>query len=388
MRSRLFAAGLLLAISNWMVLSPASGQVGVWFYNTPGTEPSNVVKLRFRFSVGQNEGSINASPKIKLILGTIRVWGGSGGPTYILEANLYTSKWQYEDPACPPPGPPAGLQGEEVYDQASLRMAIPDYVGEGKTGCRTFSPEMFPRQTYEIDYIQGLFKTDMMSQTNLNGECGLVEIERGPLVSDKSGWKCSQDLSAGTEFRQWDVHVTIGGVRHAMAFAVPNENGRYLYPLEMPSLTTEFFANIGLFQVFYWEFAYQREGETNWSAMPRWKLRRDDGLSGRPYGVRVVQIGSRNVLEVSNTGGSPPYIGLNTVFDLPFDKPVLSIRSEPPDVVLSWSTNHPGYVVNECTSLASAVWGPLTNSPPSALLSCIVTSRPVDVVSFFRLALP
>lgn len=274
----------------------------------------------------------------------------------------------------------------ETYDHASLRVAIPDYILEGKTGCKTFSPEVFPRQTYEIDYIRGLFKTDMMSQIDLNGASGLVEIERGPIVSDRAGWKCSEDLPAGAEFRQWNVQVTIAGrVRYGMAFAVPDANGRYLYPFEMPSFTTEFFANTGLFQVFYWEFACQKEAQSTWRTMSQWKVLRDDGLPGRPYGVRVAQVGGRSVLELSNTGGSPPYLPLNTVFDLPENPPALRIRAQPPDVVLSWDTHWPGYVVYQSDSLRTTAWSTLADPLPSAAESCVVTTRCIHPQGFFRL---
>jgi hypothetical protein len=343
-----------------------------------------VVKVRYRFAIGLNRDNDEQPLKIKLILGTFRVWGNVG-TTYILETNYYTSRWTYDDHTCPPPGPPIGIIGEETFDESSIRIAIPDYVGEGKTGSKTFSVSEFPRQTYEIDYINGLFKTDMMYQSNMNDTSGLVEIERGELITDKTGWKCGEDLAIETDFRQWNVFVTVGGISHSMAFAVPNEHGSYFFPWEMPSFTSEFFAFDGLFQVFFWEFSYQREATENWVPMQRWKVQRDDQLPGRINGVRVVDFGGKQVLEMSNVGGPIPYLPKDTEFFLPFPMPSLNIESIPPDsAMLKWDSEFPGIDVFRSLDLSS--WSLLDEPVMSNGSSKSVTLEQGEF-EFFRLGL-
>jgi len=291
-RRRLFtltAVGILIYSSNAHAVIVVASQEQA---------PKYAVAARFSFFVATNSGSVNAFPKIKILFTTFRVWGGRPGDPadYMIETNIYSSRWTYHDYAYPA----RGLEGVETYDEASIRIATHDV--NGQTGCKTFAPAVFPRQSYNVDGIPGLYKTDMMCQANLNGQTGTVEISRGPIITDKSGWKHDSALPDDVIFRQWNVAVTFNGKRHDMAIALPAEHSRYLCYNEMPSISTEFMGNNGAFSVYYWGFEYLRERSDHWEPVAAWTVICAGTLPGStPAGARVVRWRGRYVLEISNT---------------------------------------------------------------------------------------
>ena len=114
-----------------------TGILPVW----DGPAPTDGIGIRYRFYVADNYGD-----SLKLIFADSRLRGPLP-ETYLLEYNIYDSGLRYDDwvSATWP------LQGTYVPQEASLRVAVPDYIGQGKTGAKTLDPVMFPRQTYEID---------------------------------------------------------------------------------------------------------------------------------------------------------------------------------------------------------------------------------------------
>jgi hypothetical protein len=311
-RIRLDVLAMLLALP-----MSVSAQVGIANYFPSGSEVADAIGVRYRVRYQTNAGSVNDFPKIKLILGTHRLYRPGSATTYIIETNSYTSRWTYSDPtcfaACTAGG--CGIAGTETYDQASLRPAIPDYVGLGRVGAKTFSASMFPRQTYQIDFT-GPVKTDLMAQANLNQKEAQVILVRGPVITDKTGWKCSGSLDSAT-YREWDAAVIIDGVTHLMAFAVPDADARYLIPGEIASFTSEFFANPGAFAVYVWDIGILPESDQRWRNVRQWQVFRVDTPAPTTYGARVAASAGHSVIEISNTAGSGAYLPLGTVFDVP-----------------------------------------------------------------------
>ena len=97
-----------------------------------------------------------------------------------------------------PPGPCWVRIGQA---QASLRLAIPDYnyhfgLTPGiTTGILTREPVGYPVQTYLIDNISNLYKSDAITQRSLNGLVALVTIERGGTLTKTGPYaRCGRPL--------------------------------------------------------------------------------------------------------------------------------------------------------------------------------------------------
>ena len=274
----------ITAPSAWAIPSGLTGVLPVW----EDAAPTDGVGVRFRFQVTDNE-----SENLKLIFGASRL-RGSGADTYLLEYNLYDRGLRYEDwvhTTWP-------LQGTQAYQQSSLRVAVPDYILKGKTGAKSFDTEMFPRQTYEIDGIDGLWKTDLISQRDMNHTEGRVELTRGDLVSDLSGWRADGNDLPTDIYRQWNVAVTFGERTYDMAFALPDDSARWLAPWEPINFYSEFLHSTGLFKVNYWDFGIKREG-LGWEPINTWRVSHHVG-SLETFGVSRTSLNDMPVITFSN----------------------------------------------------------------------------------------
>ena len=113
-----------------------NGNTGVRLYFTPGQEPDDITGLRYKFNVATNQ---QAGLDLKILFGASRLRGPNMLFTYLLEHNLYSRGLLYADPVCT--GWP--LLGTLTGNASSLRVAIPDYVGLGRTGAKSFAPARF-----------------------------------------------------------------------------------------------------------------------------------------------------------------------------------------------------------------------------------------------------
>jgi hypothetical protein len=266
-----------------------NGNLNVTGYFTPGDELFDIVGLRYRFHVATNQ---QPGIGLKIIFGFLRLFG-SAPETYLLENNLYTTGLLYSDHTCTfwP------LLGTLTLNEASLRMAVPDYVQLGDTGAKTFDSATFPRQSYNIDGGP-IEKTDMISQLNFNQITAQIEIARGELVADKSGWKCSGNLDSSS-YRQWDATVSLSSTDYWLAYALPDANAKYLLPFEFINFRTEFFLDAGDFQVYVWDFQILREGSQTWIPHNRFIIGDHCGDLSQ-YGARHADFDGARVIEISN----------------------------------------------------------------------------------------
>ncbi len=293
------------ASSKEHLLSQCNGNTNARVYFPPGSEINDIVGLRYAFNVAANTQS---GLDLKILFGFMRFYGTGGPETYLLESNLYASRLSYSDQVCtiwPLLGTPTG-------SEASLRVAVPDFNELGKTGAKTFDPIVFPRQSYKID-DGPIDKTDMISQLNLNGITGEVEIVRGSTVVDKTGWKCSGNLDAST-YQQWDVTVTIGAMQYPLAFALPLDNAAFFTAGEVINYVTEFFALSGQFQVFLWDHEIMSQHSGTWQPVEQWRVDNHCGDLNQ-YGVRVAEFAGNRAIEISNVGADD-YLGAGSVFSL------------------------------------------------------------------------
>lgn len=285
-----------------------NGNTNARVYFPPGEEITDIVAFRYRFLVNKNS---QAGLDLKILFAGPRLYAPGQTDTYSLESNVYTRGLEYSDPVCTT----WPLEGTLVGGEASLRVAIPDYNQMGLTGAKTTAPLEFPRQSYLIDGLP-IPKTDMISQINLNHVETEVIVARQGLVTDKTGWSCDGDLDQGTDFRQWDIVVSIAPFSYTMQFAVPDSNALYFAPWEAWNLWTEFFINEGDFEIFLWEFRYQRENSVAWEDVHSWIV---DNHCGEldAYGVTTTFFNSIPVMEISNDN-STDYFPADTIFSLPF----------------------------------------------------------------------
>lgn len=290
----------LISGSTWGIPYGLTGILPVW----DGPAPTDGVGIRFRFNVSENE-----SEHLKLIFGSSSL-RGPGSDTYLVEYNIYDRGLYYND-GTQTTWP---LLGSYVYQQASLRVAVPDYMLKGKTGTRTFDPVMFPRQTYEIDGIDGLWKTDLMSQTDMNQTEGNVILTRGELVTDLTNWRTDgTDLPADI-YRQWNIAVSFGGVTYDMAFVFPDANAKWLSSWQPMAFYSEFLHSAGLFKVNYWDFGLLREGASDWESINKWRVSHHDG-STEDFGVALSSYGGSPAIEFGNDPSSN-YLPTGSVIDI------------------------------------------------------------------------
>ncbi len=295
------AAGILVLAAGaaW-----AQGLTGMLPFFPPGEEVTDAVKAHYHFKVVANQ-----SPGGKILFGSNRFYG-TGPETYLTENNFYSNGLLYADEVCTS----WPLEGMPTFAVTTLRVAVPDYNLHGKTGARTFAPADFPRQSYNIDTATGAPKTDMISQFDLTGREGTVEISRGDIVTDHTGWKCSGPLDASV-YRQWNVVVTVDGVSYPVAFALPDDGAHYFTPYEILNFYTEFFQHPGLFKVHFWKLEVQRENSTTWIPL-RWFRVHNDAPTNTEWGVRITTDDGIRVLEVSNDAPAD-FFGDGATFMLP-----------------------------------------------------------------------
>ncbi len=291
---------------------PGNGIYGASATNalTPlGTQLSDIVALRYMFHVDGD-----TSDTIKILFGTTRLFGAAP-ETYIIETNLYATGLRYGSGICTT----WPLVGTTVARQSSLRIGAPDYVGDfdqtkgGRVGFKTRDTAFLPQQTYLIDNIPNLWKTDAITQQDMSGIDAQVSIARGDLVDSHSGWKCADDLSNDT-YRDWHVSIALNGVAHDVDLALPEQSAAYILPSEMLDLLTEFFQQPGLFRVYYWDIAVQRASSPTWIPLARWSVWRHDGYAV-DWGARRSVYKDRYVLELSNDGPAA-FADVNDVIDL------------------------------------------------------------------------
>jgi len=277
-----------------------TGILPVW----DGSEPTDGIGIRFQFYVADND-----SEGLKLIFADSRLRGPQPD-TYLLEYNIYSSGLLYDDwiyTTWP-------MQGTYTQKQASLRVAVPDYIGAGKTGVKTFDPTMFPRQTYEIDGIEGLWKTDLITQTDMNQIMGSVLMTRGDIITDLSGWRADGSYLPTDTYRQWNVSVDFGKQSYNMAFAFPNANAQWLASWEPLTFFSEFLHEDGLFRVNYWDFGIMREGTGEWEPINKWRVSHHDG-SLNDFGVIRSLLAGTPVIEFSNDPSST-YLPVDSIIDI------------------------------------------------------------------------
>jgi len=271
---------------------------------------SDITGVRFRVKVTENQ-----TVGVRIVFGFNRVYTPGSALSYITEYNTYADRYTYSDSACTT----WPLAGVHIDGQSSLRVGLTDYADGNQqpgptVGMRTGDRVNYPIQTYLVDNIPNLFKSDAITQFNMNGVEALVTMQRGGTLTDVSSFsRCGRQLLPGT-YRVWTFQTEIAGRPTATdSIVVPDANGQYIVQSEALNFASELLNQPGPYVVQYWDFAAIRESDPTWRAVttfitsPLYDGTRSD------FGVHVVDVNGVKGVEFSNRAGGS-YLARNTPF--------------------------------------------------------------------------
>jgi hypothetical protein len=295
------------------VASKVGGLGGV-FPLFPGN-PNDLIGVQYSFQV-----TANLSPALKIIFGSNASYTPGSTINYDIDSDVMSAQDVFANGGCTT-YPPLGTV---TNAEASLHNAVPDYpYGSGKqpalgSGINTSDPVNWPIQTLLIDDIPNTYKSDSISQFNINGLETQVTIQRGGTLTDVSGFanNCGVPMLS-TTYRMWTITTQVTGyptVTHQVV--LPDADAQYLLPYAYTmTFYSEFLNQSGTFTVQYWNFAYMRESNPVWTPvstlMTNWNY---DG-SGLDFGVHVVSVNGKDRVEFSNVPGNS-YLPGNLPFSI------------------------------------------------------------------------
>ncbi len=301
---------LALFISSSPVVATVYGTSGFIF---SGSLPPNIIEARYEFRVLKNE-----SPTIKIIFGWNRFYAPGNNNTHNIETNVYSDRIIYNNPACAT----WPMLGIIKPGESSIRIAAPDNLGlyvpslAGRFGVKTSDPILMPLQTYLVDNIPNLPKTDAVTQSNINGQWGRITIYRGDIASNLVNWKSCGETLPQEIYRQWLVRLELENQpTTTTTFIFPDAEARYLAPWEFLTFGSEFLHTNGSFTVRFWNMAYKTETSSVWIPMTTFITNANYDGTGIDFGVRVVNNENRDEVEMSNVPGEV-FLAANSVFHL------------------------------------------------------------------------
>jgi|GEM_PF-3912895 len=301
LRSALFA--VLAFFASGVALSGEQKVFGSAFldaYFAPGQEIDDAVKLRYRCRVAEN--TCTGAEMWKIIFGFHFLHTPGNAKTYEIQSNLYSWRFAYPHPSArKASGEVEGLRF--LPGESGLFLSVPDNHRDQKVGAQTRSPKMFPTLDQEIDGLRGLWKREQVSQANVTGETIALEIARGEMVTDFAGWSIHGELPAG-KYRRWTTTVCWAGATYQVDFVLPEDGARYLVPSRLMQIATEaFHIHPGRFTAYFWGFEVQRETETEWHPISKWKLTESDAKAGEnTWGMKRTIFEGHAGIEVSSDG--------------------------------------------------------------------------------------
>jgi hypothetical protein len=278
----------------------------------PGN-PSDLIGLQYRFQVVTNQ-----SQTLKIVFGDSKSYTPGSAISYDIESDVMSAQDTFADGGCTT-FPPLGTV---TNAQASLHNAVPDYPhGAGTqpaigSGINSNDPVNWPTQTILIDNIPNLYKSDSISQFNINGLETLVTIQRGGTLTDVSSFqRCGLPMLSGT-YRMWNLTTQVTGhgtVVHQVV--LPDADARFLFPPYTMQFYSEFLNQAGTFTVQYWNFAFMRESNPVWTTLSTLRTNWNYDGSGQDFGVHVVSMNGKDRVEFSNVSGNS-YLPGNLPFSI------------------------------------------------------------------------
>ncbi len=271
---------------------------------------SDITGVRFRVKVTEDQ-----TVGVRIVFGFNRVYAPGSVLSYITEYNTYADRYTYTDSICTT----WPLAGVHIDSQSSLRVGLTDYADGNQqpgptVGMRTGDAVNYPIQTYLVDNIPKLFKSDAITQFNMNGVEAFVTMQRGGTLTDVSGFsRCGRQLLPGT-YRVWIFQTEIAGKATAVdSIVVPDANGRYIVQNEALNFASELLNQPGPYVVQYWDFAAIRESDPVWRPVTTFVTSPIYDGTRSDFGVHVVNVDGMKRVEFSNRSGGS-YLPRNTPF--------------------------------------------------------------------------
>jgi hypothetical protein len=290
------SAGAITSIPATLTVTTVYGLGG--FQPVLPASVDNVTGVQFRFQVVANQ-----SQGEKIIFNNHTLTAPGSTIYYNIETNVYSGTQTFANGGCTT-WPELGAYTE---GEASLRNAAPDYpYGAGTqpaigTSMNTSDPINWPVQTYLIDGISNLWKSDSISQFGINGLETVVTIQQGSVLTDTSGFeRCALPMLPGA-FRMWTITTQVSG--HAAVvnqLVAPDADARYILPYAAMQYYSEFLNGPGPFTVQYWDFAYMTESNSVWTPVSTFTTNWNYDGSGQDFGVHVVSVNGQDRVEFSN----------------------------------------------------------------------------------------
>jgi hypothetical protein len=280
---------------------------------SPGV-PADLIGEQFKFQVVTDQ---DTGGKIIFGGGEFYTPGQSINSYYDFQMNVYSWSETYANGGCTT-YPPLGTT---TTAQASLRNATADYpYNSGQqtavgSAMNTSDPVNWPVQTYLIDNIPNLWKSDSMSQFSMNGLETLVTVQKGGTVTDISGFARCGIPMLSTTYRIWTITTQVAGYPAAVnQIIAPDADAQYIWPVEAMQIFTEFLgAPGGTFAVQYWGFAFMTESNPVWTPITTLTTMYPYDGDGTSFGEHVVSVIGQDRVEISNVPGNSYLPG-----DLPF----------------------------------------------------------------------
>jgi uncharacterized protein (TIGR03437 family) len=322
----------------------------------PGS-PSDIVGVQFRFLVSANESQAG-----RIIFGSHRFATPGSNITYLAETNVYSGSQTFANGGCTT----WPLLGDSAGAHASLRNATPDYVysfGQQPavgSAINTSDPVNWPVQTYLIDNISNLWKSDSISQFNINGVEALVTIQQSATLTDVSGFQRCGLRMLSTTYRTWTITTQVTGHDTVVnQIILPDADARYIAWWEPMNFYSEFLNGPGTFAVQYWDFAYIRESSPVWTPVSTFTTHPNYDGSGQDFGVHVVSVNGQDRVEFSNAPGNS-YLPGNLPFSISLNAFILTLSSVNVGEGSSTGTFSVG---TEPLTPSSATWTASSNAP-------------------------
>lgn len=282
--------------------------VGSTVYGLGGFAPAipsgvdDLIGVRATFQVVTNQSQIG-----KIIFNNHSLSSPGSAITYNIENNVYSSDLLFANGGCTT-YPPAGTATD---GRASLRNATPDYpYASGQqpalgSAINTSDSINWPVQTYLIDNIANLYKSDSISQANLNGVVVVVTIQRGSTLTDVSSFQRCGLPMLSTTYRMWTITTQVSGQADVVnQVVVPDADGRYIQSYAATQFYSEFLYSAGSFAVQYWDLAYMRESGATWTPVTNFTTNWNYDGAGQDFGMHVVSVNGQDRIEFSNVPGN------------------------------------------------------------------------------------
>lgn len=271
----------------------------------PARQLKRPVKFRFKVHVDKNECTPTPThPAWKIIFMYIFLRNSEDlskkyGLQFMLHSNrvIFPNETRLEG-GMPVGGPPT----KEITAETGMKFRVEDTHRDKKVGLKSRNVEKLPVLNLEIDGIKDYWERAAYIQEDMTGKTVSIEVARGDLAKDLSGWSIHGDMPPGN-YRIWTITASWDKQTQSVDCIAPDEHAKYLGTLSPANIATEAFRkHRGLLRVYYWDFEMQDEDSTDWLSVYGGFLSTNGDPNDMTWGMKRAKFQGKNVIEVSNDG--------------------------------------------------------------------------------------